>query len=109
MLVFLDEAGDTGLKFEKGSSELFVVTIVIFDTDEDAFAADERIIALRQELCLKKDFEFHFSETHPSLRKEFFKAVSSCEFTYYGIVIRKALLQGDDFRNKHYFYVSELL
>ena len=32
MLVFVDEAGDTGLKLDKGSSRFFIITAVIYIT-----------------------------------------------------------------------------
>lgn len=35
-LIFVDESGDTGFKFEKGSSRFFVLVLVIFDRPEDA-------------------------------------------------------------------------
>ncbi len=30
MLVFIDDSGDPGFKFEKGSSKYFVIALVIF-------------------------------------------------------------------------------
>ena len=39
MLVFVDESGDPGLKFNEGSSECFVVVAVIFQTEEHAYKA----------------------------------------------------------------------
>jgi hypothetical protein len=52
MLVFIDEAGDTGRKIEKGSSKLFVISLVMFDDYEEASARDQRINLLRRELKL---------------------------------------------------------
>ena len=60
MLVFLDEAGDVGFKFSKGSSRLLIVTIVLFEEQEEAKNCDLRIDLLRNELQLPKKFEFHF-------------------------------------------------
>ncbi|HLE87121.1 MAG TPA: DUF3800 domain-containing protein [Candidatus Brocadiaceae bacterium] len=60
MLVFIDEAGDTGRKIEKGSSKLFVISLVMFDDYEEASACDQRINLLRRELNLPADYEFHF-------------------------------------------------
>lgn len=36
MLVFLDESGDPGLKLKQGSSQYFIVTIVIFEDKDEA-------------------------------------------------------------------------
>ncbi len=59
MLVFLDEAGDVGFKFSKGSSRLLIVTIVLFEEQEEAKNCDLRIDLLRNELKLPKKFELH--------------------------------------------------
>jgi len=58
MLVFVDEAGDTGSKLDKGSSRYFIVTLVLFEENEEAEAADTRINLLRRDLSLAADFEF---------------------------------------------------
>ncbi len=104
MLVFVDESGDTGLKFEKGSSERFVVTLVIFEDVEDAHAAESRIKKLRHELGLKKDFEFHYSGMKSRYREPFFKALGQQQFFYCTISINKRKLVGPGFKNKESFY-----
>ena len=43
MLVFIDESGDPGLKFGSGSSDYSVVTLVVFEENEDADFADSKI------------------------------------------------------------------
>ncbi|MBD3338866.1 MAG: DUF3800 domain-containing protein [Candidatus Lokiarchaeota archaeon] len=48
MLVFVDESGDSGLKINKGSSKFFIVTLVLFEEDDEANAADQRIDLLRK-------------------------------------------------------------
>lgn len=75
MLAFVDEAGDTGLKLDKGSSRYFIVTLVIFEEHEEAEAADTRITLLRRELGLPPDFEFHFTETPERIKEAFFEAI----------------------------------
>jgi len=44
MLVFVDEAGDTGFKFADNSSRYFVVTLVIFEDEEQVEQTGERIL-----------------------------------------------------------------
>jgi len=104
MLVFVDEAGDTGLKLEKGSSRYFIVTLVLFDDHQEAEAADTRITLLRRELGLPADFEFHFSETPERIKEAFFEAVVPYNFFYFAIVINKKKLYGPGFRVKESFY-----
>lgn len=104
MLVFVDEAGDTGLKLDKGSSRYFIVTLVLFEEHEEAEAADTRISLLRRELGLAADFEFHFSETPERIKEAFFDAIIPYNFFYFAIVINKAKLYGPGFKVKESFY-----
>lgn len=104
MLVFVDEAGDTGLKLGQGASRFFIVTLVIFDQDEEALACDHRISSLRRELGLASDFEFHFNETPDRLKRLFFDAVVPYNFFYVSILIDKKNLYGDSFKSKNSFY-----
>lgn len=50
------------------------------------------------------DFEFHFHDNHPTLRKTFLSAVAPYDFFYFGIVLDKALLTGPGFQFKESFY-----
>jgi hypothetical protein len=104
MLVFVDEAGDTGLKIEKGSSRYFIVTLLIFEDHEEAAAADTRISLLRRELGLSAEYEFHFNETPERIKGVFFDAIVPYNFFYFAIVINKAKLYGPGFKVKESFY-----
>lgn len=104
MLVFVDESGDTGFKFNKGSSEYFVVTLVIFTDLEGAHRAEERIRKVRQALQLKADYEFHFSETPKRVKDSFFKQLAEEQFFFTSISINKKLLNSENFRIKETFY-----
>jgi len=89
MLVFLDEAGDLGFKFSKGSSQLLIVTLVLFDDEEEARNCDLRIALLRRELRLPEKFEFHFNQNSPEIRKDFLRAIAPYNFSYFAVVIDK--------------------
>lgn len=104
MLVFVDEAGDTGLKLGKGSSRYFIVTLVIFEEHAEAEAADTRISLLRRELGLPTEYEFHFNETPERIKQAFFEAVVRYNFFYFAIVINKGKLYGPGFQVKESFY-----
>ncbi|MFB6225357.1 MAG: DUF3800 domain-containing protein, partial [Candidatus Paceibacteria bacterium] len=43
MLVFLDESGDTGLKLDKGSSQYFVISLVVFQSKDEARTCNHAI------------------------------------------------------------------
>lgn len=111
MLVFVDESGDPGMKLEGGSTPYFTVALVIFEDYEEATACDLRIGLLRRELSLPTDFEFHFHDNHPTLRKTFLTTVAPYDFFYFGIVLDKSLLTGPGFRfrNSFYKYASRLV
>lgn len=100
----MDEAGDTGLKLQKGSSPYFIVTPVLFEDHDEADAADDRIRLLRRELGLKADFEFHFTETPERIKGAFFEAIVPYNFFYFSVVINKAKLYGPGFKFKESFY-----
>ena len=104
MLVFVDESGDPELKLDEGSSEYFIVTLVLFEEAEEANAADLRINLLRRELNLSSKFEFHFSENKYRIRAAFSKAIVPYNFFYFAIVINKKGLYGEGFKFKESFY-----
>lgn len=87
MLVFIDESGDPGFKFVEGSSPLFVVSMVIFDTNEEA-EKTSAVIAQTQSSCRIKK-EFKFSSSHPAVKDAFFKAVSPFKFSVRSLVVDK--------------------
>jgi len=89
MLVFVDEAGDVGFKFSKGSSRLFIVTMTLFNDHEEAEHCDLRIDLLRKELRLPIQFEFHFNQNSPEIRQAFLQAVAPYKFLYFAIVVDK--------------------
>ena len=106
MLVFIDEAGDTGRKIKQGSSEYFVVAMVLFQDHEEANACDQRINLLKRELKLSSDYEFYFSNNSNKIKLEFLKAVQPYQFVYFAIAINKnpKKLWGPGFTTKESFY-----
>jgi len=104
MLVFIDESGDTGLKIERGSSKYFVISLVLFEDNEEAVSCDQRIQLLKRELRLSEKFEFKFRRLRKDQRIKFFEAVLPYSFFYFGIVINKEKLYGEGFKVKESFY-----
>lgn len=106
MLVFIDESGDTGLKTDKGSSQYFVVTLTLFEENDEALSCDQRIELLKKELRLWPGFEFKFSKLRKDQRIGFYKSVLPYSFFYFAVVINKSpdKLYGDGFRFKESFY-----
>lgn len=104
MLVFVDESGDCGLKIGNGSTEQFIVTLILFEEHDEAEAVDERISLLKKEMGLHPYFEFHFNKCKAEIRKGFLEAVVPYNFFYCSIVINKAKLYGPGFKYKETFY-----
>lgn len=104
MLVFVDESGDSGLKPIQGSSKYFVVTLIIFEENEDAETLDKRIGLLKQELHLNPWYEFKFNKCNYHFRTQFFKVIAPYNFFYLGIILNKSKLYGDGFKYNGSFY-----
>jgi hypothetical protein len=105
MLVFIDESGDPGLDMHKsGTSQYFVVSLVVFEDEEEATACDQRIELLKYELGWRPRSEFHFHRNSHRVRTTFLEAVSRYNFFYYGIVIQKNKLWGEGFKDRKSFY-----
>ena len=88
----MDESGDTGFQFHRNSSPYFIITIVLFESKEEAEKVGERIDALKAELG-KPAMEFHFTATDNRRRDKFFQAIREYEFTVFAIVCDKSKLQ----------------
>lgn len=73
MLIFIDESGDAGFKFEKGSSRYFVVALIIFDDDLDAEETALAIKKYRKSLNKSNQFEFKFNKANKKEREQFLR------------------------------------
>jgi len=104
VLVFIDESGDPGMKGRPGSSELFAVTGVLFEENEEAAACEEKIKQCRRALGLHPNFEFHFYSCSDKFRGSFLSAVSQAGFFYHTVVLNKSKLWGKGFQEKDSFY-----
>jgi len=104
MLVFIDESGDPGLKFDSGSTDYFIVTLVAFEENEEALATDRRIQSLKGELNLPAEFEFHLNKVKGACREAFLSAVAGFNWFYFSMVINKRKLTGPGFKFKETSY-----
>jgi len=89
MLIFIDESGDAGFKFGKGSSRYFVVVLVIFGDALDAEEVSLKIKRLKQNLGWNEVTEFKFSSTSNRFRKKFFETVKDSPFRFAALAIDK--------------------
>lgn len=105
MLVFIDESGDAGLKIDEGSSTHFIFTLILFEDKEEAEKVDNHINTIRQQLSLRKEFEFHFNKLSKNFKEHFFKEVCNFEFKYFSYVIDKQDILDDCFETAESFYL----
>ncbi|MCX6816732.1 MAG: DUF3800 domain-containing protein [Candidatus Beckwithbacteria bacterium] len=105
MIVFIDESGDPGFKLQKGSSDIFVLALVIFNDNLEAEKTSVAIKELRRKLKLQDKYEFKFNKTNRKFRKAFFNAIRSFKFRVRAIMVNKALIRSQRLRsNKEDFY-----
>lgn len=103
MLIFIDESGDTGFKFEKGSSRYFVIVLIVFEDNLDAEETSLKIKRLKQKLKWSEATEFKFSKTKDKFRKEFFNAVRGCKFKFLALVVDKKKLAEGHLEGRNFY------
>ena len=103
MLVFIDESGDPGFKIQRGSSPIFVTSMVIFQDAEAAQYAGNKITNLRRQLNIKP--EFKFNKCANEARDSFFDEISDCNFLTRAVVVEKDKIYSPALRTvKESFY-----
>ena len=110
MLIFIDESGDPGFKLGRGSTSHFVVSMVIFDKNEDAESASKVIQQALDELKIKP--EFKFNKSSDKVRDAFFDKIKSCKFRVRALVVDKERIYSKNLREdneKFYNYFVRLL
>jgi len=105
MLVFIDDSGDAGFNLEKGSSQIFVIALVIFDDELVAEEVALSIKKLRRELNFPEDVEFKFNKSRKHIKEKFLTSITKFDFKIRCLVIDKSLIRSPELRgNKNSFY-----
>ena len=105
MLIFIDESGDAGFKTTRGSTEYFVISLVIFDDDLEAERTALAIKDYKLSLGKGDDYEFKFNRSDHKFRLSFLTAVKSCKFRVRSVVVEKSLIYSKYLRdNTKSFY-----
>jgi hypothetical protein len=86
MFVYLDESGDTGFKFNRGSSRYFVITLLLV-TDPLPFHA--AIDELREGLGFAAGNEFKWVNSDYDVRWSFLRMLRRQDFTARVLVVDK--------------------
>lgn len=105
MLVFIDDSGDPGFRFDKGSSRIFLICCVIFNDDLEAERTAVAIKELRRELKFPDNVEFKFNKSQRDVREKFLRCVNRFKFEARALIIDKKLIRSNELReNKNSFY-----
>lgn len=101
MHVYLDESGDTGFKFRKGSSQYFVIGLLIVDNLEPLRQAiDELSVVLKR----APRQEFKFAQTHDDHRVAFFEALRPHRYRIRCLIVDKQRIALSSMRSDQAFY-----
>lgn len=105
MIIFIDDSGDPGFKIGKGSSEVFVIALVIFDDPLDAEETALKIKRLKQSMGLHEKYEFKFNKCSKVFRCKFLSIIADSKFRVRSIVMSKKNIYGVELRrSRESFY-----
>jgi hypothetical protein len=100
VIVVIDDAGDAGFKFSRGSSRYFVIACVIFNDDVDAEMAAERIRQFRFRKGWNRRYELKFNKLRKDMIKELLGEIVKCRLRVRAVVVDKTLVQSHELRSK---------
>lgn len=99
--VYLDESGDTGFKFQSGSSSFFVITLLLV---EDPIPFQAAVDRLRDDLGMAQANEFTFYQSSINVRNAFLQMLRRQDFSARILVIDKRLMTQSHMRQRDTFY-----
>ena len=99
--VYLDETGDTGFKFNKGSSRYFVVTLLLVS---DQLPLHHAVDDLRLRLGHRETSEFKFYRSEPRVRREFLRMMTQHDLLIRALVIDKTRMTRPHMQKRDVFY-----
>lgn len=94
MFAFLDDSGDSGFKFNAGSTRFVVMSACIFENKEDVSLAWERVECARNLSSdgihfNRHDREFKYNKTKKALKTAFFESMKPAKYHVRAIVLDK--------------------
>jgi hypothetical protein len=111
-LVFIDDSGDPGFKFDKGSSIFFIISAVIFNDTLEAEKVALAIKTLRRDLKFSDNEEFKFNKSRKEVKIKFLEVVKPFNFKIRAIIFDKRLIRSNELinnKNSFYSYAIKLL
>ena len=109
LYVHIDESGDPGFNFAKGSSRFFVIAAIITKEKEHE-KIENYLQTLKNQLHFKQSTEFKFRKTRKDVREKFFKQIIEVDFKAAIICKEKTEIKDKRFTgNARLFYNSIIL
>ncbi|MCL2001920.1 DUF3800 domain-containing protein [Candidatus Saccharibacteria bacterium] len=103
-LIFVDDSGDPGFKFNRSSSKYFVVCCIIFDNVHNAEFAGAGLKVLKDKLGWKQEREFKFHKSSPEQKKAFFNNIKIYDFKVRAVVVDKTKISEPLLKKSDSFY-----
>jgi hypothetical protein len=103
----LDDAGDAGFKFRKGSSRYFVIACIMFDDSLEVEYASVGLRVFRRSLGWKDTHEFKFNKNHRKDKLAFLHEANRYDFKIRAVIVDKTTLDKEEMKkSKKVFYLS---
>lgn len=87
-IIYLDESGDLGFNFGRGSSQYFVITFITMNK-ETSVSLKRKIRIIKKKNHIPKDVEMKANNTNASLRIEILKRIASLNIEIHAIIANK--------------------
>lgn len=104
MIIFIDESGDPGLKNKKDSSPLFVISLVIFENDEDSTEVARLIEEYKKKIKYSPSYEFKFRKTKRKIIIGLLESIQFGKFKIRALVLDKSQIKSSGNVCKKDFY-----
>ncbi len=113
MIIFIDESGDSGFKTEKGSSEAFVISLIIFDEELEAEKTAVQIKEFKKSINKTLNYEIKFNKLKRSDKVKFFEDIKGFKFRVRSIVVIKEKIYSNklrtDTKTYYNFFLKQVL
>lgn len=86
---FVDESGTAGAVSGDDENDFLVASVVLFASEQEMKSVRQKFLALRKELGLKLDYEFHYCHNSRRVHKYVFDVLGKMDFEFMTFAIKK--------------------
>lgn len=113
MLIFIDESGDPGFSFKRGSSKVFILALVIFLSEKDAEKTAHVIENFKQREWKGRNREIKFHGISKKERIKILKEIKDCNFRIRVMIVKKNSVDSNRLKKNistyYNFFLKQLL